>query len=94
MCTRKIYVLEQKLENNVYPCKPQFYYIKAGCKGSTLHGHVIMMCLILFLADFVLCLVDAVPEIRWSKSLVKEYNPCPFTEAHCFCKYVMLQCTC
>ena len=27
-----IYVLEQKYENNVYPCKPQFYYIKVGCK--------------------------------------------------------------
>ena len=34
-----VYVLEQKQENNVYPCKPQFYYIKVGCKGSTLHGH-------------------------------------------------------
>ena len=20
-------------ENNVYPCKPQFYYIKVGCNG-------------------------------------------------------------
>ena len=20
-------------KNNVYPCKPQFYYIKVGCKG-------------------------------------------------------------
>ena len=27
-----IYVLEQKYENNVYPCKPQIYYIKVGCK--------------------------------------------------------------
>ena len=33
----------KKYENNVYPCKPQFYYIKVGCKGSTLHGHVCMM---------------------------------------------------
>ena len=24
---------EQKSENNVYPCKPQFYYIKVGFKG-------------------------------------------------------------
>ena len=22
----------QKEENNVYPCKPQFYYMKVGCK--------------------------------------------------------------
>ena len=28
-----IYVLEQKYENKVYPGKPQFYYIKEGCKG-------------------------------------------------------------
>ena len=38
-----INALEQKSENNVYPCKPQFYYIKVGCKGSTLHRHVCMM---------------------------------------------------
>ena len=25
--------LEQKYEKNVCPCKPQFYYIKVGCKG-------------------------------------------------------------
>ena len=25
--------LEQNLENNVYLCKPQFYYMKVGCKG-------------------------------------------------------------
>ena len=28
-----IYVLEQKEGNYVYHCKPQFYYIKVGCKG-------------------------------------------------------------
>ena len=28
-----IYVLDQKYENHVYPWKPQFYYIKVGCKG-------------------------------------------------------------
>ena len=30
-------------KKNEYPCKPQFYYIKVGCKGSSLHGHVFMM---------------------------------------------------
>ena len=25
--------LSSKKENNVYPCKPQFYYIKVGFKG-------------------------------------------------------------
>ena len=27
------YSLEKNKENNVYPCKPQFYYIKVGFKG-------------------------------------------------------------
>ena len=26
-------VFEQNKKNNVYPCKPQFYYIKVGFKG-------------------------------------------------------------
>ena len=30
-------------KKNVYPCTPQFYYMKVGCKGYTLHGHVILM---------------------------------------------------
>ena len=30
-----------KIRKKVYPCKPQFHYIKVGCKGS--HGHVILM---------------------------------------------------
>ena len=34
-----------KIRKNDYPCKPQFYYIKVGCKGCTLHGHVFMMVL-------------------------------------------------
>ena len=28
---------------NVYPCKPQFYYIKVGCNGYKSHGHVILL---------------------------------------------------
>ena len=28
----KTYVFEQYKKNNVYPCKPQFYYIKVGLK--------------------------------------------------------------
>ena len=27
----------------MYPCKPQFYYIKVGCNGVKIHGHVFMM---------------------------------------------------
>ena len=27
------YVLNKNKKNNIYPCKPQFYYIKVGFKG-------------------------------------------------------------
>ena len=30
-------------KNNVYPCKPQFYYIKVGFKGSKLHRYAFVM---------------------------------------------------
>ena len=40
MGTNNLCFRAKKKENNVYPFKPQFYCIKVGCKGSTLHGHV------------------------------------------------------
>ena len=30
-------------QNNVNPCKPQFYYLKLGGRGSKLHWHVSRM---------------------------------------------------
>ena len=30
-------------KNNVYPCKPQFYYIKWGLRESKLYRHVFVM---------------------------------------------------
>ena len=30
-------------KNNVYPCKPQFYYIKVGFKGVNLYRRVFVM---------------------------------------------------
>ena len=30
-------------KNNVYPCKPQFNYIKVGLRGSKLYRHVFVM---------------------------------------------------
>ena len=30
-------------KNNVYPCKPEFYYIKVGFKGFILYRHVFVM---------------------------------------------------
>ena len=35
--------LSRNKKNNVYPCKPQFYYIKVGFKGSKLYRYVSMM---------------------------------------------------
>ena len=29
--------LSKNKKNNIYPCKPQFYYIKWGLKGSKLY---------------------------------------------------------
>ena len=35
--------LSKNKKNNVYPCKPQFYYIKVAFKWSTLYRHVFVM---------------------------------------------------
>ena len=35
--------LSRNKKNNVYPCKPQFYYIKVGLRGSDLYRHVFVM---------------------------------------------------
>ena len=38
----------QSNNNNVYPCKPQFYYIKMGFKGVKTKSHVIVMAVMLY----------------------------------------------
>ena len=35
--------LNRNMKNNVNPCKPQFYYIKVGLKGSKLYRYVFVM---------------------------------------------------
>ena len=35
--------LSRNKQNNVYPCKLQFYYIKVGFKGVKLYMHVFVM---------------------------------------------------
>ena len=35
--------IRMKYQTNVYPGKPQFYYIKVGCEGSSVHGLVNLM---------------------------------------------------
>ena len=36
--------LSRNNKNNVYPCKPQFYCIKVGFRGSKLYRYVFVMC--------------------------------------------------
>ena len=33
----------KKYEKIVYSCTPQFYYVKMGLRGHTLHGHVSLL---------------------------------------------------
>ena len=35
--------LSRNKKNNIYPCKPQFYCIKGGLRGSKLYRHVFVM---------------------------------------------------
>ena len=50
--------LSRNKKNNVYPCKPQFYSIKWGLRGSTLYRHVFVMArhgsVIMFISVFTL----------------------------------------
>ena len=36
-------LLSRNKKNNVYPCKPQFYYINWGLRGSKLYRYVFVM---------------------------------------------------
>ena len=63
-----IYVFEQKLENKVYPSKPQFYYIKVGCKGvyitrTCLHDVtiIIIIKISIFKEDNVFSIIASLP---------------------------------
>ena len=40
--------LSRNKANNVYPCEPQFYYIKVGFKGSKLYRYVFVMSFIIY----------------------------------------------
>ena len=35
--------LSRNNKNNVHPCKPQFYFIKVGLRGSKLYRYVFVM---------------------------------------------------
>ena len=46
--------LSRNKKNNVYPCKPQFYYIKVGFKGSKLYRYVFVMAVVDYLQASVI----------------------------------------
>ena len=43
--------LSKNKKNNVYPCKPQFYYKKWGLRGSILYRQVFVMMTMVLLYD-------------------------------------------
>ena len=45
---QSVFFYSRNKKNNVYPCKPQFYYIKVGLRGSKLYRRVFMMIVLLF----------------------------------------------
>ena len=55
--------LSRNKKNNVYPCKPQFYYIKKwGLRGSKLYRRVFVMGSKLYRSDFVMRMLI---RLRW-----------------------------
>ena len=48
--------LSKNKKNNVYPCKPHFYYIKVGFKGSKLYRCVFVMYFFYFTISFEFCI--------------------------------------
>ena len=43
--------LSRNKKNNIYPCKPQIYYIKVGVEGSKLYRRVFVMIILLMLVE-------------------------------------------
>ena len=57
-----------EIKTIMYPCKPQFYYIKVGFKGSTLYRHVLWWTL------HVNCLLDWLHPFFWGKYKTHHIN--------------------
>ena len=52
--------LSRNKKNNVYPCKPQFYYIKVGSKGD--QNYIGMF----FVMDSLISFLTWIVSIRWN----------------------------
>ena len=57
-----MFLIKSKKNRYMYACVPQFYYIKVGFEGYSLHGHVFLM-LIVGLLDLKVC-VNLTPEVK------------------------------
>ena len=57
--------LSRNKKNNVYPCKPQFYYIKVGFTGSKLYRRVFVMVLKYLPSNICLSYVCSVWDTVW-----------------------------
>ena len=82
---------------HVYSCKPQFYYIKVGVMGYTLHGFVIMMTNIEI--DFVILVsiftnfYRPVSDYVSLLSLVRSYRPHVHKAERIFLRHETKACT-
>ena len=54
LSTHNLCFRAKKIGKNVYPCKPQFHYIKVGCKGVCLHDEKHLQLLFLWKSESVM----------------------------------------
>ena len=62
------------MKNNVFPCKPQFYYINVELKGVKLYRHVFVMYSELFHPPTLLAILNGQLRlsVKWSSDLTEE----------------------
>ena len=65
---QSMFLSRKKKKNNVYPCKPQFYYIKVGFKGSKLYRHVFVMANIILFSYFSTYVLRTCTHLKHFKS--------------------------
>ena len=68
-------------KNNVYPCKPQFYYIKVGLRGSKLYRYVFVMSLLWYLVILYECFFHKNGNLRF-QYVVIGYKDTYFVRDH------------
>ena len=66
--------LSRYKKNNVYPCKPQFYYIKVGCKGVKIMYDWHFM--------WTVCTRNVKPNFLWEILKIIQYVDCCSCDWH------------